>query len=380
MASVGAMSIKCHETTPMGRAPSVTLSIPFIFSRYLPHENFDSTQFNASSFDAVQTLNLSGPGSQLSSFVGPDGPSLPSLATLSLTTQWKNWPNSAQSCLSTPLLRSLTISSGMWTKPRGRHHSLVLAFPWSQLTTICIRIHLPISSWMPIFSQCLLLQTGKFLLCGGQYVDPPQRVTFHDLVSLRISFRHTCDTQFFAHVTLPAIRELHIGGVLDDRDTVTPFIPRFPALRVLILDIEIPLNALQQIVRAHPDLEQLSVFTQADGTLSTGIWELPGLRMLTISTSIDAVELIRLFSENITARATRALSAGCNMCFCGGTEVHNELLAAFAKESTVVAFLEANPPVDPFGDHLQSMFPFRRFCSLSVQSVDHRVMVSASAR
>ncbi|KAJ6593041.1 hypothetical protein B0H19DRAFT_1055693 [Mycena capillaripes] len=362
-----------------GNSENVTLSMYFMHSRYLPNEIFDSTHFDASSFDAVQTLNLSGPASQLSSFVGPDAPSLPSLATLSLTTQWTKWPNSAQLCLSTPLLRSLTINS-MWKKPRNRHYSLVLAFPWSQLTTIRIRIHLPISSWMPIFSQCLLLQTGKFLLWGGRYVHPPQRVTFHDLVSLCISFRDACNTQFFAHVTLPAIRELHIGGVLDDRDAVTPFIPRFPTLRVLILDIELPLNALQQIVGAHPDLEQLSVFTQADGTLSTGIWELPGLRMLTISTSIDTVELIRLFSENITARAIRALSAGCNMRFCGGTEVHNELLAAFAKESTVVAFLEANPPVDPFDDHLQSMFPFRRFCSLSVQSVDHRVMVSASAR
>ncbi|KAJ6578135.1 hypothetical protein B0H19DRAFT_1062672 [Mycena capillaripes] len=245
-------------------------SLTFDDSSYSATQALDASRFDPSLLGAIRALKLSSPQSQLHPFLGHDLPIFSSLETLSLSVPTLNlepWPIYMKLCRSALMLRKLTIETECVYNP-----GLISAFPWARLTSLSMKIDLGISVWMPIFSQCISLQTGEFILWDDLYNYPQHTVTFEFLVSFWVSFRHLCNTQFFAHFDLPVIRELHIAGLVA-AGTKAPFMPTYSTLRVLILDIELPNNVLQQIIRAHLLLEQLNRALGGPGGVSATIVE-----------------------------------------------------------------------------------------------------------
>ncbi|KAJ6526834.1 hypothetical protein B0H19DRAFT_1084410 [Mycena capillaripes] len=346
-------------------------SLTFDDSSYSATQALDASRFDPSLLGAIRALKLSSPQSQLHPFLGHDLPIFSSLETLSLSVPTLNlepWPIYMKLCRSALILRKLTIETACLTSPFYTP-GLIAAFPWARLTTLSMKIDLGISTWMPIFSQCISLQTGEFILWDDLDDYPQHTVAFEFLVSFRASFRHVCNTQFFAHFDFPVIRELHIAGLVA-AGTKAPFMPTYSTLRVLILDIELPNNVLQQIIRAHPLLEQLNVFTDSDGGVPSAVREgrLRRLRNLTVSTFITA-PLDRLFVTIMAKWLIETVRGGCCFRFFGGNAVLRELCVTLNKDKALKASVKFDPHVDSFEDPYER-FPYSRFWSLDVETLE----------
>ncbi|KAJ7791403.1 hypothetical protein B0H14DRAFT_3500475 [Mycena olivaceomarginata] len=351
----------------LGRAKSsnIALSLRFMDAVYDREGTISITRFPQSLFSAVHTLNLSSPQSQLRHFLGHGSPILSSLQTLVLeipAVNFRRWPRDVQLCVTAPLLRTLSINS-KWIASPYDSSVFIEAFPWSQITALDIGTELAMSSWMPILTRCRFLHTGRFVLWDDHYDYPLDPVTFRELVHLRVSFRYVCDTRFLAHVAFPAIRELHIAGLIS-RDAPTPFMPDYPTLRILNLHVDVPQNALQRIIVAHPDLEQLSVFTDNGGNVCSVIQEgwLRRLRRLNVCACIPDRDLGDPFMANTQAWAINTASAGCDLRLFGRLEVVQQLRDAIGPTNTVTASIEWTPSEDALDDPI--LFPYRHFLSL----------------
>ena len=93
--------------------------------------------------------------------------------------------------------------------------SAQLPLPWNQLTHLCIDYHLKLADLREIFRECHRLQQGIFaLFCArppsAESHEPKQRVVFHHLVDLTISFMRFIDVSILNPFELPALRTLRI--------------------------------------------------------------------------------------------------------------------------------------------------------------------------
>ncbi|KAJ6497219.1 hypothetical protein C8R47DRAFT_1212755 [Mycena vitilis] len=329
------------------RSVPISLSLTFQESVHPSGERFDSTQSSPSSFDGVKMLALYCTQPQLQHFFGDDAPLLPCLETLSITVPKATFrPHSpANSFRTAPLLRSLAIGTERLKNASRRYnHGLVAGFPWSQLTTLSLQVELRVSNWIPIFFQCMSLQSGSFILRRAPYGYPLAPTIFPDLVSLRIAFVGPSDTHFFDHIISPVLRELHItAGALD----LEPM-PILPALRVLILDAVVPELVLQKIISAHPKLVELGV-KMLHGGVCPDIWGLPYLRVLimTICTSISDPDHARSFTHNTAARVVQAVSAGCGVRIFAEVATLDSLRIALADERAVEVSTHGDPSLIP---------------------------------
>ncbi|KAJ6497221.1 hypothetical protein C8R47DRAFT_1212757 [Mycena vitilis] len=346
------------------RSVPITLSLTFQASGY--GDRFEREQLGPLTFGSVKTLGLCCTQPQLLHFLGDDAPMLPSLGTLSITVPQVSFHSRGRVvrlCGSAPLLRSLTIETESFTVISD-HHALVTAFPWSRLTALNLQIELHISTWIPIFFQCLSLQSGDFLLRQAPYDYPLAPTIFPDLVSLRIAFVGPSDTRFFDHIISPVLRELHItAGALD----LEPM-PILPSLRGLSLDAVIPTVLLRRIILAHPKLAELSVKTPLDGAVCSDIWELRHLRLLTIWTPVSLPRLVRMFTQNFAARVVQALSAGCSLRIFAEQATLDSVRIALADERTVKVSTHCDPSLIPSPKPVDRVLPPRLFCFLTVET------------
>ncbi|KAJ7608273.1 hypothetical protein DFH06DRAFT_1346953 [Mycena polygramma] len=347
------------------RSVPISLSLTFQDSVHPSGKRFDSTQSSPSSFDGVKMLALYCTQPQFQLFLGVDAPLLPSLETLSIMVPKATFDGHRLINLShtAPLLRSLAIETeGFKNASRRCNYVLVSGFPWSQLTTLSLQLELSVSTWIPIFFQCLSLQSGSFILRRARRSDPVTPTVFGDLVSLRISFSGPSDTSFFDHVVFPVLRELHLtAGDLDLES-----MPILPALRVLILDAVVPELVLQRIISAHPKLVELSVKT-LHGGVCPDIWVLRYLRVLTICTSISDPGHVQLFTQNTAARVVQAVSAGCGVRIFAEVATLDSLRVALADERAIKVLTYCDPSLIPSRKPVDRVLPPRLFFFLTVE-------------
>ncbi|KAJ7177741.1 hypothetical protein C8R46DRAFT_1212482 [Mycena filopes] len=360
------------------KSSNLTLSLKFEQTYYLVNEALIATRFIPPPFGAIRTLNISSPQSQLLHFLGHEFPILHSLESLSLeipSFDLRTLPSSLTLCRSAPLLRKLTIKTYHFQQWNGRpdlpSNPLLAMFPWSSLTTLVLSIRLPISTWMPVFLQCLCLESGQFMLRrSANFVPPSNSVAFKHLISLRMLFRDECDTRVLLYITLPSIRQLHISGSIGAQ-TANHLIPKFPTLRILVLEVDLPINSLRRIVAAHRDLEQLSILTDSQGNVLTDIQEgyLSRLRHLSISTSIDDPQLILSFARKTVTWVPTIVMAGCEARFFGSAK----LLSKLADEWVTVKTVKASTQFQPFQDLLDDADDYLHWCSFWVRDRHHTV-------
>ncbi|KAJ6482341.1 hypothetical protein C8R47DRAFT_1283350 [Mycena vitilis] len=347
------------------RSVPISLSLTFQESVHPSGERFDSTQSSPSSFDGVRMLALYCTQPQLQHFFGDDAPLLPSLETFFITVPKATFRHHRPVNLfrTAPLLRSLAIETERSRNASRRYNpDLVTGFPWSRLTTLSLQVELRVSNWIPIFFQCLSLQSGSFILRQAPYGYPLAPTIFPDLVSLRITFVGPSDTRFFDHIISPVLRELHItAGALD----LEPM-PILPALRVLILDAVVPELVLQRIISAHPKLLELSVKT-LHGGVCPNIWGLRYLRVLTICTSISDPDHVQLFTQNTAARVVQAVSAGCGVRIFAEVATLDSLRIALADERAVKVSTHCDPSLIPSPKPVDRVLPPRLYFFLAVE-------------
>ncbi|KAJ7658356.1 hypothetical protein DFH06DRAFT_1327634 [Mycena polygramma] len=344
------------------RSVPITLSLTFHSSGY--GDRFDRENLGPLTFGSVKILGLYCTQPQLLHFLGDDAPMLPSLETLSITVPQVSFHSCGRPvrlCRSAPLLRSLTIETESFTVI-GDHHGLVTTFPWPRLTRLSLQIELHMSTWIPIFFQCLSLQSGDFILRRARRSDPVTPTVFRDLASLRISFSGPSDTGFFDRVVFPVLRELHLtAGELD----LEPM-PILPTLRVLILDTVVPELVLQRIISAHPKLVELSVKT-LHGGVCPDIWGLRYLRILTICAFISDPDLVQTFVQDTAARVVQAVSAGCSLRIFAEEATLDSVRIALADEHRVKVSIHCDPSLIPSPKPVDRLLSPRLFFFLTVE-------------
>ncbi|KAF8144798.1 hypothetical protein K438DRAFT_1782507 [Mycena galopus ATCC 62051] len=198
-------------------------------------------------------------------------------------------------------------------------------------------------------------------------------VVLPDLTSLRVSFSDTCDMQFLDHIALPALRDFHVAGNLDD-NSHPELLSGFPTLRVLTLDVHLTDDALHKIICAHPNLEELSVFVGATCDVLGEILR-AGLRLhkLTAITFIAGEESF-LFAEKTAPLTIQLASTGSDLHFFGRLAFLDNLRAALAKEKAVrTSSVKCVDWAQVFGDDPFAAFPYCRILSVGVQ----RTLVSS---
>ncbi|KAJ7658373.1 hypothetical protein DFH06DRAFT_1131363 [Mycena polygramma] len=350
------------------RSVPITLSLTCQASEGSSRQRFDRRRLAPLTFDSVKMLDLCCTQSQLLRFLGGDAPMLRSLESLSIRMPKVDFHprrRPIKLCRSAPL-RSLTIETESFGAI-GDQRSLVTAFRWSQLTALSLQVELQIYTWIPIFFQCLSLQTGNFILRQARHSYPLDLTMFRDLVCLHISFKRVCDTRFLAHALFPALRELHVRGTMaGDADGATECIPVLPTLRVLILDAVVPGLALQRIILAHPQLEELSVLA-LDGTMCPDIWGLRYLRILTICAFISDPDLVQTFVQDTAARVVQAVSAGCSLRIFAEEATLDSVRIALADEHRVKVSIHCDPSLIPSPKPVDRLLSPRLFFFLTVE-------------
>ncbi|KAJ6497210.1 hypothetical protein C8R47DRAFT_1212747 [Mycena vitilis] len=350
------------------RSVPITLSLTCQALEGSSRQRFDRRRLAPLTFDTVKMLDLCCTQSQLLRFLGGDAPMLRSLESLSIRMSKVDFHprhHPFKLCRSAPL-RSLTIEAESFGAI-GDQRSLVTAFRWSQLTALSLQVELQIYTWIPIFFQCLSLQTGNFILRQARHSYPLDLTMFRDLVCLHISFKRVCDTRFLAHALFPALRELHVRGTMaGDVDGATECIPVLPTLRVLILDAVVPRVALQRIILAHPQLEELSVLT-LDGTMCPDIWGLRNLRILTICASVSDPDLVQTFVQDTAARVVQAVSAGCSLRIFAEEATLDSVRIALADEHRVKVSIHCDPSLIPSPKPVDRLLSPRLFFFLTVE-------------
>ena len=330
------------------RAKTQHVALALTFSKWMSIPR----QYLHSSSDAVRTLALSLDQSQLPTHFGQ---LFPSLEVLSLKLSSLSI---VQFRMVAPLLRSLSITA-RWVS--NLNDGFLRAFPWSQLTTLDLRVQLGISSWIPIFTQCRELQFGRFQLWVDSRRYSMDTMTLPYLTSLQISFRYVCDTRFLFHIALPAIQELHISGIFPT-GLNSPLMPDYSTLHKLSLPAELPQRLLQPIVERHPNLEQLALFTDASSNIPLSIREghLPKLSKLTISTyNVNTVDNIRSFAANTAQWFLTTALNGCTFRFFSRKVVLEQLHTILAQEQAMQTSIELDQSMEGFDDPL--LFPYDNF-------------------
>ncbi|KAJ7432481.1 hypothetical protein B0H11DRAFT_2260554 [Mycena galericulata] len=364
------------------KSSSISLSLAVDDAPYTSHEIFDVARYSPSLFCRVQTLRISSPQSQLCNllggYVGGPGPVMSALESASLIiSRWnlESWPSSVQLCRSAPLLSKLSVEGWLHDPDHPLHadRGFITAFPWSQLTTLTIQVDLGISIWIAVFSQCTSLRTGRFILCNDFHGYPTPPITFDNLDSLRVTFLGVCKPSSFAHLAFPAIQHLHIAGFfLSDPYTQTAFIPQFPTLRTLFLDIQdFPPTLLQSLIQSHPNLEQLSFTVDRNPDDYASVFQqlqADRLRMLTISTPMGAdVQDLHRFATHATALAIhQASSVGGEFGLFGNATVLAALTAGLEGVESVEVLPDSRRNVDDFRDPF-TIFPYSRMGFLRVR-------------
>ncbi|KAJ7658374.1 hypothetical protein DFH06DRAFT_1327652 [Mycena polygramma] len=368
-----------HEaqlTTWMRRAKSsIKLSLIVGDAQYLPHEIFDIAQHNPSLYSQVYSLHICSPLSQLCNLLrGATGSDTTTLHSVSLLISNCNSTQSlphVQLFRSAPRLRKLTIEAEGFLIDRQLSDKL-LAFPWSQLTELTLKLELEISTWILIFSQCSALHSASFIVRneGPEPYYPTVPVTYHDLESLRVSFRGFFEPTFFTHLLFPAIQTLHVSGLVDP-PRPTPVLPHLTTLRNLSLDVPgLAPRLLENIVDTHPSLEHLGFIMDDEVSYYSVVirrLQNSGLRTLTVSTPYeDSFPELALFVTYIKAWAIQQALAGRHFRLFGKTKVLTALKNALAPVVEVQAMTEFDPVVDAFDDPF-TIFPYSRMTSLSVR-------------
>ncbi|KAJ7464950.1 hypothetical protein B0H11DRAFT_1922371 [Mycena galericulata] len=356
------------------KSAAITLSLAVDEEEYLPHETFDLVRHNPSICHLVRTLHISSPQPQLCNLLGgADGPIISTLQSLCLViSRWSlgSWAVGDQFCRSAPLLRELKIEAGGiggFVLAPLSDAGFITAFPWFQLTTLSLQMVLGTSTWIAVFSQCTSLQIGRFVLMNDRHHNPRVPVTFQHLESLRVTFWRF-DSAFFEHLTLPSLQELHVSAFMDtERHYKTAFIPRFPALHTLNMDVvDLPQAVLEALVHSHSKLEQLSFFVDGDperyAPMFQQLHRCYRLRTLTVSIGDDLQDWDE-FPERATAWALQQVSAtDCEFRLLGSKTILDAMIDALAQVGAVEATMKPNPDVDPF---VITFYPRQRFLSVA---------------
>ncbi|KAJ7432497.1 hypothetical protein B0H11DRAFT_2260572 [Mycena galericulata] len=362
------------------RSSSISMSLAVDDAQYTSHEIFDIARYSPSFYRRVQTLHISSPQSQLGHLLGGYGdgpkPAMPRLQSLSLvfpTWDLNTWEPGVQLCRSAPLLRELKIQAGGVFTSSRLESGFNTAFPWSQLTTLTIEIDLGVSTWIPVFSQCTALRSGRFIVCSDFHDFPTPPVTLHHLESLRVTFLGVCKTSSFAHLVFPAIQHLHIAGFISlDAYAQTVFISHVPTLRTLFLDVEdLPPALLQSLIQSHPNLEQVSFIVDRNPDDYASVFQqlqADRLRMLTISTPMgDDIQDLHRFATHATALAIhQASSVGGEFCLFGNATVLAALTAGLEGVESIEVLPDSRRNVDDFR-YPFAIFPYSRMGFLRVR-------------
>ncbi|KAJ7188231.1 hypothetical protein C8R46DRAFT_1205412 [Mycena filopes] len=290
-----------------------------------------------STFTAVQSLYLVCPPSQLQHFLGPAGPPLSSLEALHLVLCSERSYGCLPLCRSAPLLREVSFETEWRTYPR-HSFNLVTAFPWAQLARLCICIRVEIPVWLAVLAQCTSLETGKFVLFddSASPYPPPGTVTLPQLVSLRLVFRHVCDTRFFDHLAFPALRQFHVGGNLGGHANVL-FLANYPTLHDLFVDLDVPGNGLQDVIEGTRG-------PSGDVLDGVGLRRLRSLAVLT-STPTNVVGQI---SETYVRWITKTVLTGCNFDLHGPLVILRHAEAALEDGPALQVSVHRDVSMDPF--------------------------------
>ncbi|KAJ7464957.1 hypothetical protein B0H11DRAFT_2240385 [Mycena galericulata] len=359
-----------------GRAKSSAIALSLVVRPpyYLPDQTFDLAQHNPFFFSHVRTLRISSPGSQLRHLLGSvDGSAMSVLEALSLFIDGSRnlCPPGVVFCHSAPLLRSLKIDTRQRLTVNPHYNGgFLTAFPWSQLTMLTLQMVLDVSVWIPVFSQCSLLETGRFVVRKDFHPFSKTPVTFHHLISLRVTFRQFCDTACFEHFTFPALMLLHLAGVMYPHDTL---IPQLTALRTLFLDIVgLPQPLLQTVIRLHPKLKHLSFFIDGDHTPDhyTSVFQQlqqgDPLETLTISTLIEdhgePQDLHMVASRAAAWAVQQAPATATEFRLLGPAIVLDAVLDALAQLDAVTASRRLNHDKHRFDNSSYSPKRFLRLC------------------
>ncbi|KAJ7188216.1 hypothetical protein C8R46DRAFT_1023643 [Mycena filopes] len=266
-----------------GRNVDLSITIPTRFSLGIPF----LLQSSPSILASAQSLTLACPPSHIQPLLGSGGPILPSLETLwlqiCLPLPGHEPSFDPELCRSAPLLRCVFLETDRLSCPRPTFNLLAI-FPWPQLTSLSIRMRLEIHAWLTVFSECTSLRTGKFVLFqDGPSTHRLKTVTLSHLVSLRLILHCVSHTHLFNHLTLPALRELHVGGTLGS-DAHLGFLANYPALSDLTVDLDLLDKGVHDATYGRSPLERLSTFGDIPAFPGAGLQQ---LRDLTILTSIS---------------------------------------------------------------------------------------------
>ncbi|KAJ7839674.1 hypothetical protein B0H13DRAFT_2366688 [Mycena leptocephala] len=141
---------------------SLSLTVPDI--EYLPHQVADVTQYNPRFFARVHHLRVSSPPSQLSNLLGGAvGHAMPELHSVSLKmAHWnpRQWPSDARLFRLAPVHCDLTIDAQGSIMGQRLGPGFMKAFPWSQLTTLTLKLPWGISFWYSVLHECKSLCIG----------------------------------------------------------------------------------------------------------------------------------------------------------------------------------------------------------------------------
>ncbi|KAJ7177748.1 hypothetical protein C8R46DRAFT_1212483 [Mycena filopes] len=350
------------------KTPTAALSITVDASHNVPHEAFHIPRHNPTLFASVRTLRISSPQSQLPHLLG--GVVMSALESLSITIpeDLPQWLPGLQLGQSVPNLHNLTIiADGLRVSDHG-DPGLVTAIPWLQLRKLNMKLHVNLSVWMAILSQCTALISASFVVCndGSPYSIAP--VTFPHLESLRVTFRGICETDSFDHLTFPVLRVLHLSGIAHPHQR-TRFLPQFPTLHAFSIDIpHFHLATLEAVVRSHSKLQQIGFIIDREPASYTALFQLlqRECRLRTLTVSTPTGDYSKNLREHITTWACEQASiSGCKFRLFGRTAALQALKHDFAQVPFMQSDYEFNP-VEDFADPF-AVFSYSRMLLLNVR-------------
>ncbi|KAJ7836934.1 hypothetical protein B0H13DRAFT_2368459 [Mycena leptocephala] len=356
---------------------SLSLTVPDI--EYLPHQVADVTQYNPRFFDRMHNLRVTSPPLQLSNLLGgAAGHAMPELRSVSMNmAHWnpRQWPSDARLFRRAPVLRDLTIDAQGPIMGQRPGPGFMTAFPWSQLTTLTLKLPWGISSWYSVLGECKSLCIGRFIIRHADPLPfyPREPLVLNCLESLRFTFKGSYDLSFLGRLVAPAIQSLHVTGCIrKPLDVTKPFVPAFRTLKTLHLDVpDLPPRLLKNTVAPLLALERFSFILDDEVVAYTEVFELLLARQLwtlAITIAVEEKEL-DVFIQNVAGWAvqqTRTYDREFRLH--STTKVHHALKEALADEDGVQVRTGFAPDADgvDFDDPFD-IFPCTRQDFVSVR-------------
>ncbi|KAJ7197610.1 hypothetical protein GGX14DRAFT_574086 [Mycena pura] len=370
------------------KSTAVTVSLTVPDHEYLAAQFFDGSQFTPACFRHVGSLSLSSPQSQLLRLLGRGSngcttSDVYSFNTLSLTMptlDMRRWPGSISLRRRAPSLRDLEIKAEE-TLSITSESTFLAGFPWDHLTTLRLQMVLSSSVWIPLFTQCVRLQSGSFIVSADRAKYPRSPVILPELLSLRVSFRHRLDSRFFDHLIFPAIQNLHIAGFLDV-NAHGLLLPQSTKLRVLILDVvDLPRMLLRQIVQAHKGLNKINVYVDDCTSNHCEVifqareeGHLQRLRSFTATTPMTSGPRDNeVLTSKVITWAKQATCANWVFFLFAPAEYLTDVECALRRETGLKTSQIFNPEVDNFDDPYD-IFPFSRQLCLQAKISDRSLV------